>query len=146
MALDSGTRLGPYEILGPLGAGGMGVVYRARDTRLERLVAIKVLPGDATSAQAFERFEREAKAIAALNHPGIARSTTSATLQCRSWSWSARRRISLRTASRSGAWPGRRRQAPPRGPRLHHEQHPSVSWFEEMNGLAGPKDRPYFMC
>jgi len=70
MALDSGTRLGPYEILAALGAGGMGEVYRARDTRLDRLVAIKVLP-DARSAQAIERFEREAKAIAALNHPGI---------------------------------------------------------------------------
>jgi eukaryotic-like serine/threonine-protein kinase len=71
MALDSGTRLGPYEILAPLGAGGMGQVYRARDTRLDRSVAIKVLPADTTSAHAFERFEREAKAIAALNHPGI---------------------------------------------------------------------------
>ena len=70
MALDPGTRLGPYEILAPLGAGGMGEVYRARDTRLDRLVAVKVLP-DATSAHALERFEREAKAIAALNHPGI---------------------------------------------------------------------------
>jgi serine/threonine protein kinase/WD40 repeat protein len=71
MALDSGTRLGPYEIIAPLGAGGMGQVYRARDTRLERLVAIKVLSAEATSTHAFERFEREAKAIAALNHPGI---------------------------------------------------------------------------
>ena len=71
MALDSGTRLGPYEILAPLGAGGMGEVYRARDTRLDRLVAVKVLSASATSAQALERFEREAKAIAALNHPGI---------------------------------------------------------------------------
>jgi serine/threonine protein kinase/Tol biopolymer transport system component len=71
VALDSGTRLGPYEILAPLGAGGMGEVYRARDTRLDRLVAVKVLHADATSSQAFERFEREAKAIAALNHPGI---------------------------------------------------------------------------
>ena len=71
MALDSGTRLGPYEILAPLGAGGMGEVYRARDTRLDRLVAVKVLSANATSAQALERFEREAKAIAALNHPGI---------------------------------------------------------------------------
>jgi serine/threonine protein kinase/Tol biopolymer transport system component len=71
MALDSGTRLGPYEILAPLAAGGMGEVYRARDTRLDRLVAVKVLHGDATSAHALERFEREAKAIAALNHPGI---------------------------------------------------------------------------
>ena len=71
MPLDSGTRLGPYEILGPLGAGGMGEVYRARDTRLDRLVAIKVLPAHSTSTLALERFGREAKAIAALNHPGI---------------------------------------------------------------------------
>jgi eukaryotic-like serine/threonine-protein kinase len=71
MAFDSGTRLGPYEILAPLGSGGMGQVYRARDTRLDRVVAVKVLPSDAASPHAFERFEREAKAIAALNHPGI---------------------------------------------------------------------------
>jgi serine/threonine protein kinase len=71
MALDTGTRLGPYEILAPLGAGGMGEVYRARDTRLDRDVAIKVLPAGAVSSQSLERFEREAKAIAALNHPGI---------------------------------------------------------------------------
>ena len=71
MPLDASTRLGPYEILGPLGAGGMGEVYRARDTRLDRLVAVKVLPADSASAMALERFGREAKAIAALNHPGI---------------------------------------------------------------------------
>src|SRR5215472_2243295 len=66
MALDPGTRLGPYEILSALGAGGMGEVYSARDTRLDRMVAIKV------SAERFsERFEREARAIAALNHPNI---------------------------------------------------------------------------
>src|SRR5262245_31872998 len=72
MRLDAGARLGPYEIVGPLGAGGMGEVFRARDTRLDREVAIKVLPsellGDATVQQ---RFEREAKAASALNHPGI---------------------------------------------------------------------------
>ena len=71
MGLDTGTRLGPYEILAPLGAGGMGEVYRARDTRLDRQVAVKVLPADSVSSSALERFEREAKAIAALNHPGI---------------------------------------------------------------------------
>ena len=66
MALTAGTRLGPYEILGPIGEGGMGEVYRARDTRLHRDVAIKV------SMERFtERFEREARAVAALNHPNI---------------------------------------------------------------------------
>jgi serine/threonine protein kinase/Tol biopolymer transport system component len=71
MPLHSGTRLGPYEILTPLGAGGMGEVYRARDTRLDRFVAIKVVAREAVSPHALERFEREAKAIAALNHPRI---------------------------------------------------------------------------
>ena len=72
MSLSSGTRLGPYEILAPLGAGGMGEVYRARDTRLDREVAIKVLPDHlAKDPQALARFEREAKAVAALSHPNI---------------------------------------------------------------------------
>jgi serine/threonine protein kinase len=71
MALDAGTRLGPYEILGPLGTGGMGEVYRARDARLDRTVAVKVLPAGAATTQALERFEREAKAIAALSHPRV---------------------------------------------------------------------------
>ena len=66
MSLDRGARLGPYEILEPLGAGGMGEVYKARDTRLDRVVAIKV-----SAAQFTERFEREARAVAALNHPHI---------------------------------------------------------------------------
>ena len=60
MALDAGSRLGPYQILAPLGAGGMGEVYRARDTRLDRMVAVKVLPAGAASTQTLERFEREA--------------------------------------------------------------------------------------
>jgi serine/threonine protein kinase len=70
--LSTGMRLGPYEITGPLGAGGMGEVYRARDTRLDRMVALKVLPGDVTHGpERRARFEREARAIAALSHPHI---------------------------------------------------------------------------
>src|SRR3989442_1341199 len=72
MGLPPGTRLGPYEIVAPLGAGGMGEVYRAKDTRLDRTVAIKIvssaLAGDAATRQ---RFEREARAVAALSHPHI---------------------------------------------------------------------------
>src|SRR5438132_4815069 len=72
MALTSGTRLGPYEILAPLGAGGMGEVYRAKDTRLDRTVAIKILPAHLSCDPVFkQRFEREAKAISSLNHPHI---------------------------------------------------------------------------
>jgi serine/threonine protein kinase len=72
MALTSGTRLGPYEIAAPLGAGGMGEVWRARDTRLDRQVAIKALPGHlAGDPDRLARFEREAKVLASLNHPNI---------------------------------------------------------------------------
>ena len=72
MTFVTGLRLGPYEILTPLGAGGMGEVYKARDTRLDRLVAIKVLPGHLTaSAGARERFLREARTASSLNHPHI---------------------------------------------------------------------------
>src|SRR5438874_9317948 len=66
MAHATGARLGPYEILSPIGAGGMGEVYKARDTRLDRTVAIKIC-----TEQFSERFEREARAVAALNHPHI---------------------------------------------------------------------------
>ena len=72
MALTSGTKLGPYEIESPLGAGGMGEVYRARDTRLERTVAIKVLPASLSSDPSLKlRLEREAKAVSKLSHPNI---------------------------------------------------------------------------
>jgi len=72
MSLPIGARLGPYEIVALIDAGGMGEVYRAKDTRLERVVAIKVLPdGDAAPPLALERFEREAQAASALNHPNI---------------------------------------------------------------------------
>ena len=72
MPLSAGTRLGPYEILSALGAGGMGEVYKARDTRLDRTVAVKVLPSHVSSDPTFrERFEREAKTLAALSHPHI---------------------------------------------------------------------------
>ncbi|HEY3204640.1 MAG TPA: protein kinase [Thermoanaerobaculia bacterium] len=73
MVLNAGSRLGPYEILSPLGAGGMGEVYRARDPKLGREVAIKVLPAEfAGDAERIARFEREARSLAALNHPNIA--------------------------------------------------------------------------
>src|SRR5215470_12395389 len=72
MPLVSGTRLGPYEILAPIGAGGMGEVYKARDTRLNRLAALKVLPAEkAVDADRRARFVHEAQAASALNHPHI---------------------------------------------------------------------------
>ncbi|MBI3666062.1 MAG: serine/threonine protein kinase, partial [Acidobacteria bacterium] len=72
MPLAPGARLGPYEILAPIGAGGMGEVYRAKDTRLDRTVAIKVLPEHlAANAESRQRFEREARAVSSLNHPHI---------------------------------------------------------------------------
>ncbi|HEV3329902.1 MAG TPA: hypothetical protein VG096_02905 [Bryobacteraceae bacterium] len=72
MPLALGSRLGPYEILAPVGAGGMGEIYKARDTRIDRLVAIKLSP-----AEFSERFEREARAVGGVNHPNFASSTTS---------------------------------------------------------------------
>ena len=72
LTVSQGTRLGPYEVLSPLGAGGMGEVYEAKDTRLERTVAIKVLPTHLSSSEEVrQRFEREAKTISQLSHPHI---------------------------------------------------------------------------
>ncbi len=72
MPLSAGEKLGPYEILSPLGKGGMGEVYKARDTRLDRTVAIKVLPEHIAQREDLrQRFEREARAVASLNHPHI---------------------------------------------------------------------------
>src|SRR6188474_1956062 len=71
--MQPGTRLGPYEVIGALGAGGMGEVYRARDTKLDRDVALKILPeAFAADPDRLARFEREAKTLASLNHPHIA--------------------------------------------------------------------------
>src|SRR5687768_3191066 len=73
MALTPGTRLGPYSITAPIAAGGMGEVYRARDTKLDRDVAIKVLPDHfVDDPERLARFEREARTLASLNHPNIA--------------------------------------------------------------------------
>ena len=72
MALAAGTRLGPYELISPIGSGGMGEVYQARDTRLDRAVAVKILPAEVSAdPERRARFEREARAVAALNHPHI---------------------------------------------------------------------------
>src|SRR6201993_3494399 len=72
MPISAGTRLGPYEIVAPIGAGGMGEVYKARDTRLDRTVAVKILPAEfASDSRLKTRFEREARTISQLSHPNI---------------------------------------------------------------------------
>ena len=95
MSLVPGTRLGPYEILSPLGAGGMGEVYRAHDSKLGRDVAIKVLPEDFfEEEERIARFEREAKLLASVNHPTSRPSTPSRRSPpgtFSSWSWSRER-------------------------------------------------------
>jgi hypothetical protein len=101
VTLAAGTKLGPYEILAPLGAGGMGEVYRAKDPRLGREVAIKVLPAAfSQDAERLKRFEQEARSASALNHPNIVRPPPVAT---RGWDESkgaAMPRISLRARLR----------------------------------------------
>ena len=73
MSIAAGTRVGPYEVIAAIGAGGMGEVYRARDTKLGRDVALKILPDAfAHDVERLARFEREARTLAALNHPNIA--------------------------------------------------------------------------
>ena len=121
MTLSAGARLGPYEILAPLGAGGMGEVYRARDERLGRDVAIKVLPAElAENAERLKRFEKEARSASALNHPNIVTvydiGSTDGT------SWIAMERVdgeTLREAARGRAAPAEeiagRRDADRRG-------------------------------
>ena len=90
MPIAAGTRFGPYEIISVAGAGGMGEVYRAKDTRLDRTVAIKVLPSElAHDPEMRQRFDHEARAISQLTHPHICTLTTSANRRARrSWSWS----------------------------------------------------------
>ncbi len=110
MTLPSGSRLGPYEVLSPLGAGGMGEVYRARDSRLEREVAIKVLPAEVSSdASRLKRFEKEARAASALNHPNIV--TIYEIGQTEAVSWIAMEKVdgkTLREALFGGALPVRK--------------------------------------
>jgi serine/threonine protein kinase len=101
MTLSAGARLGPYEIAAPIGAGGMGEVYRARDTRLDRTVAVKVLPAGLSSPESRQRFEREAKTISQSPTRTSARCTTSGTTTestISSWNTSKARTLAERLA------------------------------------------------
>ena len=124
MSLTAATRLGPYEILAPLGSGGMGEVYKGRDSRLERTVAIKILPSDLAGDPQFrDRFDREAKTISALNHPNICTlydvgEAVSPTLKGGApaprfaiWSWNISKVRRWRHASRKARYRYRRRCA-----------------------------------
>ncbi len=107
MSLLPGTKLGPYEIVSELGRGGMGVVYTAHDPRLDRHVAIKLLPPDLTrDAIAKQRFLQEAKAASALDHPNISPSTRSTRRMMASstWSWPTTRGRRSRSGSAKGRW------------------------------------------
>src|SRR5262247_2323028 len=110
MPISAGSRLGPYEALSPLGAGGMGEVWRARDTRLAREVAVKVLPDEVSSdAGRLKRFEKEARAASALNHPNIV--TIYDIGSAESVSWIAMERVegkTLRELLFAGAMPTKR--------------------------------------
>ena len=103
MALTPGSRVGVYEILGAIGAGGMGEVYRARDARLNRDVAIKILPAlFADDPERLARFEREAQVLAALNHPNIAADLRTRRSRTRApWSWSSSKATTSRYTSRA---------------------------------------------
>ena len=91
MTLTTGNRLGSYEILSPLGAGGMGEVYKAKDSRIERTVALKVLPQEFfENKESIARFEREAQSLAAVSHPNIAALYSFEEISgpiCSSWRW-----------------------------------------------------------
>ena len=133
MSLTSGTKPGPYEILSPIGVGGMGEVYKVSDTRLDHVVAVKVLPEHlAESPERRERFEREAKAMAALNHPQHlhtlrCRSARGKTLHCVVKTWRAKGLIHARRCNDRGQWlfdPRENDPPTPRSARKKLHQHP----------------------
>jgi len=124
LSLATGARLGPYEIVAPIGAGGMGEVYRARDARLGRDVAIKVLPAAfAEDAERLARFEREARLLAALNHSNIAHVygfETASVVEGRrahSWRWSSWRGRLAERLKRGRSPSTRRSPSPDKSPK-----------------------------